>query len=264
MLAGLLVYGVVYRDFVLTIWAIPVAILTGIVLERVLFRFRRTPDRRRPPYESACISSLSTLLLFRSESAWAYAVVVLVAVGSKVLIRYRGRHFLNPTNAGVLFGILCLPGWVTSGQWGYDVIFVFALLAGASLILIRAGTLDSAIAFVFGTLAAQVIRKLVFGFEWPVVAHQFENGALWLFALYMITDPRTTPRRRAHRIAHAILVAFIATALLQFWWVRDSYLWALLLAAPFVPLADALSAKENRCIDTSPQPSASPLLSRSA
>lgn len=248
----------------LTPWAIPATFLTALLLEHLLFRFRRAPDRTRPPYESACISSLSMLLFFRSESAWAYAAVAGLAIGSKVLIRFRGRHFLNPTNVAVLVGTLLLPGWISSGQWGHDTAFIFALLAGSSLILIRAGTLDSAVAFVGGLLGAQIIRKLAFGFEWPVVAHQFENGALWLFALYMITDPRTTPQRRAYRITHGILVAFVATTLLQLWWVRDSYLWALLLVAPFVPLADALSAKENRCIEPTPQPSVSPLLSRSS
>jgi Na+-translocating ferredoxin:NAD+ oxidoreductase RnfD subunit len=145
---------------------------------------------------------------------------------------------VNPTNGAVLLGSLILPGWIASGQWGHDTVLIFGLVGGASIILARAARIDSALAFIFGTLAFEALRHFVFGYGWAVVAHHFTNGAFWLFALYMITDPKTTPHVPRLRIAHGIIVAFVAVLLLQFFYVRDSFLWALLGCAPLVPLFD--------------------------
>jgi Na+-transporting NADH:ubiquinone oxidoreductase subunit NqrB len=241
--ASLLVYGTTALDFVLSPWAVPITIATAVGLELLLFRFRRAKDRPRPPIESALITSLSTLLLFRSTEAWAYAAVVAIAIASKVILRVKGRHFINPSNGAVLLGSLLFPGWIASGQWGHDVVLVFALAGVAALILARAGRLDSAFAYLGGAFVCQALRVEVLGYRWEEVAHRFTDGALWLFALYMITDPRTTPTARWARIAHGVLVAVFGTALAQFYWVRDDFLWALLALSPTVPLFDWISAR---------------------
>jgi Na+-transporting NADH:ubiquinone oxidoreductase subunit NqrB len=246
VLGGMLLYGVFVLDFVVPLAAIPLAIGTGLALEALLFRWRRARDRRRPPYESAVISSLSTLLLFRSNEPLAYVAVVAIAIASKVVLRVDGRHFVNPTNGAVLLGSVILPGWITSGQWGHDVVLAFALVAGSALILTRAGRLDTACAFLAGVGLCQLIRHYGIGYSWASAAHQLTNGALWLFAGYMITDPRTTPVWRPFRIAHGLLVAFTALGMAQLFWIRDSFLWSLLLCAPLVPIADWVSARLTR------------------
>jgi Na+-transporting NADH:ubiquinone oxidoreductase subunit NqrB len=240
VLACLLVYGTVFRNFVLTPLAIPLALGTALLVEHLIFRFRRE-GRPRPPYESALISGLSSLLLFRSTEPWAYVAVAGFAVASKVIFQFEGRHFINPTNGAVILGSLFLPGWITPGQWGHDVVFAFALMAGASLTLTRAGRLDTAIAFLGSVLFFHAVRHFVFGYRWATTGHLLESGALWLFALYMITDPRTTPQDRRLRYLHAFMVAGFAISLAQFWYVRDSFLWSLFLLAPLVPLADRLT-----------------------
>lgn len=240
VLVALLAYGAIFLDFVLAPLAVPVTFASALLLEHVLARYR---GRRSPAYPSAMITACSTLLLFRSNHAWAYAAVVAIAIGSKVALRIDGRHFVNPTNGGVLIGSLVLPGWITSGQWGHDVLFVFVIAAGATLILTRAKRLDTALAFLVGALFWQVLRAAIFGFRPEVVAHYFESGALWLFALYMITDPRTTPATRGARIVHAVLVAGVAVVMLQFFYVRDSFLWSLLILSPLVPFLGGLNAQ---------------------
>src|SRR5687767_12613464 len=92
VLSLLVAYGTIALDFVIDPWAIPSAIAAALVSELIVFRWRKAADRPRPPYESALISALSTVLLFRSESPLAYAAVAVVAVASKALIRVNGRH----------------------------------------------------------------------------------------------------------------------------------------------------------------------------
>ena len=246
VLGSLLLYGIAYLDFSLPALAVPLTVGFACLVERLQFRWRRAPDRPRPPYESAAISALSTLLLLRSTEVWVYLAVVLVAVLSKSLIRIQGRHFVNPTNGAVLFGAAFLPAWITNGQWGHGVLFAFLLGTCGWLVTTRAGRLDSALAFLGGLLFFGVLRTLIFGYRWPVLLHLFENGALWLFAFYMVTDPRTTPDRRAHRVLHAVLVAGLTMTLIQFFYVRDSFLWALLALAPLVPALNWLTLRTRR------------------
>ncbi|MBI4819250.1 MAG: RnfABCDGE type electron transport complex subunit D [Deltaproteobacteria bacterium] len=243
VLGSLLLYGVLELSFTLPPIALLATPLFACVVERLTFRFRAPPGKSRPPYESSIIASLSTMLLLRSTEAWVYAVSVSFAVATKAFIRVRGRHFLNPTNAGVLFAASFLPGWVASGQWGHNLVLVFALLSGGLLVLSRAGRLDSAFAFLLGLVAAQLTRIWVFGYRPATLTHLFENGAVWLFALYMITDPRTTPSARSARVVHAIFVAFLALGMVQFFYKRDAILWALLMSAPLIPIFDFVTQK---------------------
>ncbi|MEM6368861.1 MAG: DUF2330 domain-containing protein [Myxococcota bacterium] len=242
ILACLLTFGSLYRGFLPTPWALP-ATFIGAWTATWLWTRRRDPS----PYVSASISCFSTLLLFRSTEAWAYGAVAGVAISSKHLLKVEGRHFVNPTNGAILLGATLFGGWVASGQWGHDLVLVFVLAGGAALTLTRAGRLDTAGAFLGGMLCLLVLRSLAFGHPWATIAHQFSSGSLWLFALYMITDPKTTPKLRSYRILHGLLVATLAVSLRQFWFVRDGFLWALLACAPLVPLFDRLSS-------LSPQP----------
>lgn len=246
VLSALTLYGTLALDFVMPPAGPPAALGAALLSEHLLFRFRRNATRTTTPYKSAIISAISSLLLFRSTEPLAYAAVAAIAVSSKTLLRIRGRHFVNPTNGAVILGSMLLPGWISSGQWGHGTVFAFALIAGGSLILTRAGRLDSALTFLAASGMCQLLRHFVLGYRFAAIGHHFANGALWLFALYMITDPRTTPERRWARIAHATLVAALGTGLAQLYFVRDSYLWALLALAPTVPLFDFISTYRPR------------------
>jgi len=95
-----------------------------------------------------------------------------------------------------------------------------------------------------GTAGALALRNVAYGYPWPTLGHAFTSGTLWLFALFMITDPRTTPRDRTARIAHGVWVATLAVALQQAFYVRHAFLWALLASAPLVPLLDHITASK--------------------
>ena len=237
ILGCLLLFGSLYRGFLPTSWALP-ATFAGGWGATWLWTRRRDPS----PYVSASISCFSTLLLFRATDPWAYAAVAAAAISSKHVLKVDGQHFVNPTNGAILLGASLFGGWVASGQWGHALVLAFVLAGGAALTLTRAGRLDTAAAFLGGMFGFLVLRSLAFGHPWATIAHQFSSGSLWLFALYMITDPKTTPRARSYRILHGLLVAGLAVSLRQFWFVRDGFLWALLACAPLVPSFNRLSA----------------------
>jgi hypothetical protein len=145
----------------------------------------------------------------------------------------------NPTNFG-LVAMLLVSGqvWVSPGQWGNAAVFAFLMACLGSLVVNRASRSDVTLAFlaVYGALV--VGRSLWLGEPISIPVHRLENGALVLFAFFMISDPKTTPDSRAARLLFAAIVA-CGAAYVQFRLFRtNGLLWSLAGAAPLVPLLD--------------------------
>lgn len=238
-------FGLHTLDFPLSLGVIVSTLASGILSE-YLCSALLSPQRTPRPL-SATISSLSVLLLFRSSVAWTYPCVVLLAIGSKYFIRWQGRHWLNPTNFAVLVGTMVFPGWISSGQWGHLAVLPLALGGLGILVLLRAGRLDSALTFLTLSSVLECARILYYGYPHPVdiFIHRLNHGALWLFTFYMLTDPQTTPQARWARILHASLVALVSLYLTEWWYWKDTPLWALLFMAPSVPLLDWIHTSRN-------------------
>ena len=71
--------------------------------------------------------------------------------------------------------------------------------------------------------------------------HQIQNGALLLFAFFMISDPKTTPNTAIGRYAFASIVAIAAFTIQFIFYEPNGPILALVMSAPLVPLIDALS-----------------------
>jgi Na+-translocating ferredoxin:NAD+ oxidoreductase RnfD subunit len=70
--------------------------------------------------------------------------------------------------------------------------------------------------------------------------HHLQNGALLIFAFFMISDPKTTPNDPVCRVAYGAIVAAIATTIQFAFYQPNAAVLALLLAAPLVPVFDAV------------------------
>jgi Na+-translocating ferredoxin:NAD+ oxidoreductase RnfD subunit len=118
--------------------------------------------------------------------------------------------------------------------------FAFLMACLGGLVVNRAARSDVTYAFLAFYLGLVFARSLWLGEPMVIPVHRLENGALLLFAFFMISDPRTTPDRRGGRILFAALVAFGA-AYVQFRLFRtNGLLWSLALLSPFVPVIDRL------------------------
>ena len=73
-----------------------------------------------------------------------------------------------------------------------------------------------------------------------IFTHQACNGALLLFAFFMISDPMTLPDRPLARRLHVMLVAVAGFAWQFLNYRPNGALWALFYLAPLVPLWDAI------------------------
>lgn len=213
------------------------AALAGTVLtQAALARAEGAPVDWRSPL----ITGLSLSLLLRTDALWLMAAAGAVAILSKRLLRWQGKHLFNPAAFAILVMILSGRGWVSPGQWGHSLVLVAAILGLGVLVLERARRLDLALGF-SGTYALLLFaRATVLGDPATIPLHQLDNGALVLFACFMITDPRTAPDGPLARLAFTALVASLAFWLIFGRQMQPGLYVALILGGLLVPVLDRL------------------------
>jgi Na+-transporting NADH:ubiquinone oxidoreductase subunit NqrB len=237
-LAGLLTTGVLLRDF--SVQALQIALAFAAGLATQAFWLKRLGLQQKG-FLSAMVTCCGLSLLLRSDALWAHPLAATLAMSSKFLLRINGKHVYNPANLGVLAAITLLPGtWVSAGQWGNDLALAVWLLMLGSIVTQRAQRLGISWVFLGAYLGLVASRVLLLGQAWAVWWHQLGNGALLLFAFFMLSDPMTLPSRGGARVAYAVIVAVGAAAWQYLLFKPNGLLWALFLAAPLVPLLDRL------------------------
>lgn len=237
-LASLLVYGLWVLDFDIDAVRVLVIVASALTAQFLASRLWHLPffDPK-----SALISSLSLCLLLRTRSLALAALLAAMVIFSKFLLRWQGKHIFNPTNFGLVVGILFFDGvWVSSGQWGSFALFAFLMVCLGSLVIRRAERSDVTVAFLLSWAGMLFARAAYLGDPWAIPFHQLQSGALLLFAFFMISDPKTTPDSRAGRILFAFLVAAGAYYVQFALFTPNGLLFALVFSAPLVPLIDFL------------------------
>jgi Na+-transporting NADH:ubiquinone oxidoreductase subunit NqrB len=236
-LGCLLAYGIVWLGFDVEPRTAAIILGTVLVTQAAAAHVSRTRFEPR----SALISGLSLCLLLRTGSPELAAVAAVLAIAGKFLLRVGNKHVFNPTN-GALVAMLLLTGqvWVSPGQWGSTAVFAFLLASAGGLVVNRAARADVTWAFLAAHAGLLLARSLWLGDPVVIPLHRLANGALVLFAFFMISDPRTTPDSRAGRILFAILVA-LGGYLIQFrLFQTNPLLWSLAACSLAVPLIDRL------------------------
>ena len=233
----LLIYGLGWLHFDLPTWQAGITI--GIAL---LTQYAGTRLANLPFFDpkSALISSLSLCLLLRTHDLTVAALAAFIAIGSKFLFRWNGKHLFNPTNLALSVILASGLGWISPGQWGQATWFAFLIACLGSLVVTRAARADVTLAFLTFYVGLLFTRALRLGDPYTIPMHQVESATLLIFAFFMISDPKTTPDSRIGRIVYALLVS-LAALYVQFGLFRpNGPLWGLIACAPLVPLIDYL------------------------
>ena len=238
VLSLLLSYGVFVLDFGIH-WQNALAIMLTAQLAQ--FIGTRAAGLHRFDPLSALITSLSLTLLLRTDEIALAALAAIIAIGSKFLIRAGGKHIFNPANVALVTLMLASDGaWVSSGQWGSAALGALTLACLGFLVLTRAKRAETTIAFLVGYGALLVGRALWLGDPLSIPLHQLQNGALLIFAFFMISDPKTSPNSAAGRALYGALVASVAFSIQYLFYTPNGAILALIMLAPTVPLIDRL------------------------
>ena len=191
-------------------------------------------------WKSALITSLGLCLLCKTGSLQTTLLAAALAIGSKFIIRFRGKHLFNPVNFGLIAtSLITQDSWVSPGQWGSHLILLLVLGALGFIVLAKVQRWDAPLTFfiVFGGL---MYANIVWykGWDFGVFLHSITSGTLVLFAFYMITDPMTTPNHRTGRILWIGLLSFISFVLVTQFYFYSAPIWVLFFMSPLVPLVD--------------------------
>ncbi|HEY7114547.1 MAG TPA: RnfABCDGE type electron transport complex subunit D [Thermoanaerobaculia bacterium] len=237
-LSLLLAYGMTALAFDVTPRRAALLVATALATQYACTRIWGLPSFEP---RSALVSGLSLCLLLRTDGAPIAAAGAALAVGSKFLLRWNGKHVFNPTNFGLAAAVLATGrAWVSPGQWGAPAFFGFLIACAGGLVVTRAARADVTIAFLAGYAGLLLARSAWLGEPASIPLHRLQSGALLLFSFFMISDPKTTPDSREGRILFGLLVAF-AAAFVQFRLFRaNGPIWALFALSPLTPLIDRL------------------------
>lgn len=237
-LGGLLTYGLLRLHFDTPAIQIAATIGTALGAQLLFTRLFRIPTFE---WKSALISGLGLCFLFRANDWRLAALCAAIAIGSKFLVRWNGKHLWNPTNIALVAMMVGFDqAWVSPGQWGSGPTLAYAMAMGGAFVVNRSARSDTTIAFLAAYAAVLFGRSLWVGEPLAIAAHRMTSGALMIFAFHMISDPKTTPNTRAGRILFASLVAVGAGVVAFMLFRPNGPLWALAALSPAVPLIDRL------------------------
>jgi enediyne biosynthesis protein E5 len=186
---------------------------------------------------SGLITGLSLALLVEAIPLWPYIVAPILAIGAKAFIRFQGRSIFNPSNFGLTVLLIAAPATVTTlaAQWSGSMLIAMIVLVIGGFTSFRVSRWDLVLSFLAGFCVMALIEELVtqdgFGFVYgPMLGAAFQ-----VFALSMLTDPKTTPDTRRMRIVFGLAVALL-DGILRLMANPNSLFIALLIISACVPL----------------------------
>jgi len=247
-----LVLGIGTRDWTLKLGLIGVIFATCFITQILMAWIVRSSQLRSHLGEgsnfdvfkglpSAAITSLGLCLLLRSDS---YSTMILAgfwAIASKFIFRIGDKHWFNPANFGIIAALTFRSdAWISPGQWGDEVWYACIFLAAGAMVLRRVGRWDTSATFFLSYAGLELLRNLYLGWSLDVLTHRLMSGSLLLFAMFMITDPRSIPNAKSARLIWAVAIALLTFILRNFFFMPESVFIALFVLSPFTILLDYL------------------------
>lgn len=214
LLASFAVLGITVLGFNRSPRQILTTVLAGAALDVLLHGLLR---RRLLFPLSAVISSLSlALLLNYAHDPVLMLVPVFLAISSKHLLTFEGRHVINPSLFGVATTLLFFGELISSSpayQWGGSgVMSGLIVLTAVLLFLFRVGRHVLVLSFLGFYFLFLLLRAWLVRHHIPpevLIVGSLTTPPFYLFTFFMMTDPRTSPSTVRGQVWVAFLVAFL-------------------------------------------------------
>jgi len=167
----------------------------------------------RPRLQSAYITGTSLSLLLRPAGGilWPFFVAAGMAIGSKYVLRYRGRHLWNPSNFALAALVLIAPSQVAllSHELGNDILGNLVIWCVGLAVVWRARVLHITVAYAASFALLALLRSAIVGT--PVLAELAPlTGPMYqLLCFFMLTDPPTTVGTKRGQIGIVVMIAVL-------------------------------------------------------
>jgi len=188
-------------------------------------------------------SSLSTaigvMLMLATPHLWIVVLVIALGLIQKYYLKMREKHFFNPSNFSIMVVLLffydsahLILGQLGDSMWMKGIV---SLLAVAILVRVERWLIP--LVFVISYLLSQYFIVLQHD---PMILledvyHRFYAVSFIVFILFMLTDPRTTPKTFKMQIFFAVGVALFSTLLDYQYGFRVQHIFlSLFLVTPLV------------------------------
>jgi enediyne biosynthesis protein E5 len=207
LLVAQISFGVL-ESFERTVLAIGSAIVVELILARWL-------TGKFPHLASAYISGISVGILLRSPEFWPYALCSALAITSKYVIRWRGRHLWNPSNFAIVALLILAPEFVStlSVQWGNTFWPMLVVWVLGAFITYRVRRFHITAVYVVSFVAFSFLRSNITGHSFLAEVAPITGPMYQLFIFFMITDPKTTVKNRWAQCVVAFLIAAVEVIL---------------------------------------------------
>lgn len=184
------------------------AIAASFAAELVLHRFIVGSWR---DLSSAYISGISVGILIRSPQLWPFALCAIISIASKYVLRYKDQHIWNPSNFGVVMMLLLAPQSVAvlSIQWGNNMWAMLIIWVVGSISIYRLRRFHICATYVISFLIFALFRSWISGDPYLAEVAPITGPMYQLFTFFMITDPKTTVKRKWAQYVVIILVALV-------------------------------------------------------
>lgn len=262
-LSSFLILGLTTRDWTLKPELIGIVILTCLITQWIsddfakylanskvseirkynleTNKFKLSNPLKVPSLRSATITALGLSLLLRADSFTTMMLAGFMAILSKHIFRFNNKHFFNPANFGIISALVLTPdAWVSPGQWGDEWWYALLFVGTGGIILRQVGRWDTTVVFLGAYALLEAVRNIWLGWTWDVFLHRLMSGSLLLFALFMLTDPRSIPSAKVSRCIWAICIAGLTFILRNQYYVPTAIFWSLFVLAPLTILLDII------------------------
>ncbi|MFT3711150.1 MAG: FG-GAP-like repeat-containing protein [Archangium sp.] len=209
------VMGFTFLGFNRQWWQMAAIVVSGCLLE-VVFSWVFTKRKIVPLSALISCTSLGILLNY-SHHSWVLFFPVFLAIGSKYLLTFQGRHVFNPSMFGVAMSLLLSRELITAApayQWagGSVTMSIFIATGALMLFVFRVGRGPLIISFLTLYAIQTAIRAYVMRHHLPwqtLFLGTLESPPFFLFTFYMITDPATSPKAWRWQVALAVALTAV-------------------------------------------------------
>lgn len=222
--------------------AIALAIGASVVAELVLARLYWGDW---PHLASAYTTGISVGILVRSPMLWPFALCSVLSILSKYVLRVKGRHLWNPSNFGLCAVFFVAPFAVAplNTQWGNTLWPMLVIWAVGLYTIWKVKRFHITSTYIVAFVALSLVRSWITGDAFLAEVAPITGPMYQLFALFMITDPKTTVSSKKGEIGVTILIA-IVELFLRLGEVVYAPFYALFLVGPPAMLVDILWTDE--------------------
>ncbi len=206
LVAGHYSFGIL-RGFDAILLAIGTAVAVEIVAGRLTYGSWPHPA-------SAYTTGISVGILVRSPMLWPFAFCSTLSILSKYVLRVKGQHLWNPSNFGIcvlffpaaygFFDVAPLNTQWGNNMWPMLVIWIIGLYT-----IWKVKRFHITATYIVAFIALSFVRSLITGDAFWAEVAPLTGPMYQLFALFMITDPKTTVSSPKGEMGVTILIAIV-------------------------------------------------------